>query len=98
MTSEELIALLDGDDLDEFLKFERITAPLSRRPDLHAFLLLDQLVPSDSDIVAGATHDEIWLDVDVEALAAVITPEQVTDLIRCGVRWASSADSLAMFT
>lgn len=96
MTSEELIEMLDA-DTDEFLKFERIEKPLSKRPDLHAFLLLDRLVPGTQDIVAGAGHGEIWIGVDVEELAAVITPEQVTDLIRCGVRWDSSADSIGMF-
>lgn len=96
MTSEELLELLEA-ETEEFLKFERITVPLSKRPDLHAFMLLDQLIPGEDDIVAGATHDEIWLGVDVEALAEVVTPEQVTDLIRCGVRWDSECDSLAMF-
>lgn len=97
MTSEELIEMFDADDLDEFLKFERIKEPLSNRPNLHAFLLLDRLVPGTQDIIAGAAHDKIWINVDVEELAAVVTPEQVTDLIRCGVLWDSDADSIGMF-
>ncbi len=97
MSEDELKALLSSDDLDEYLKFERIKVKLSKRPDLHAFLLLDQLVPGENDIVGGASHDEIWLGVELEDLAKVITPEQVIDLIRCGVRWDSETDSLAMF-
>ena len=80
---------------DEFLKFDRVENKLSNRPDLHAFLLLDKLVPGTNDIVSNAQHDEIWLGVDLEDLAKVITPEQVVELIRCGVR--VSDDSLAMF-
>lgn len=82
---------------DEFLKFERIEKKLSRRPDLHAFLLLDSLCPGDSDIVAAGEHDEIFLGVDAEALKAVATKEQLRDLHRCGVRFDKSTDSLVMF-
>lgn len=81
---------------DEFLKFEHVKNKLHRRPDMHAFLLLDQLVPGDSDMVAGASHDEIWLEVDCEALAAVVTEEQLIDLHRCGIRY-DETDSLCMF-
>lgn len=72
---------------DEFLKFERVKEKLNQRPDLHAFLLLDSLVPSPNrDMVSGAEHDEIYLDVDPEDLMAVATEEQLIDLHRCGVR------------
>ena len=96
MTEKRLQKLFEAES-DEFLKFERVEMKLSRRPDLHAFLLLDQLVPGERDMVAAAAHDEIFLDVTLEALAKVVTPEQVTDLIRCGVHWDSNTDSLAMF-
>lgn len=94
MTEEELRAMLKN-EREEFLEFEHIEVKLSRRADLHAFLLLDQLVPGETDIVAGASHDEIWLGVKLEDLAKVITPPQVIDLIRCGVRL--DGDSLCMF-
>ena len=98
MTEERLIELLEGkdDDHDEFLKFERIENKRSNRPDLHAFLLLDELCPGDSDMVDGAAHDEIFLGVSLEELAKVITEEQVIELVRCGVRH-SEYDCLAMF-
>ena len=49
-------------------------------------MLLDQLLPGDSDIVSAAEHDEIFMDVDLEELAKVVTVQQVTDLVRCGVQ------------
>lgn len=78
----------------EYLEFDRIENKRSNRPDLHAFLLLDELFPGDRDIISAAEHDEIWLDIessDIEKL----TEEQIVELIRCGVRY--SEDSLAMF-
>lgn len=85
---------------DEFIKFERIENPLHRRPDICAFLKLDQLVPTDNvrDMVCAAEHDEFFLDVEPEKLAAVATQEDIVYLHRCGVRYDTSTDSLAMFT
>jgi hypothetical protein len=80
----------------EFLNFEKVENPRSKRPDIHAFLLLDELVPGDSDMVAAAEHDEIYLQVSPEALEHA-TEAQIIELIRCGVRYDSSTDSLAMF-
>ncbi len=96
MTVKKLANLFE-DRHDEFLKFERITNPRHARPDLCAFLLLHDLVPESCDMVASAAHDEIWLDTDVEKLAAAATEDDVTTLLRCGVRYDSEADSLAMF-
>jgi hypothetical protein len=82
---------------DEFLKFDRVESPRSSRPDLNAFLLLDFLVPGKVDMVCAAEHDEIFLDVSPEKLAEVATEAQIVELIRCGVRYDESVDSLAMF-
>jgi len=84
---------------DEFLKFERIpeTIRRSNRPDLHAFLLLNQLHPSTTDIISSAEHDEIWLEIKPEKLEKSITEPQIIELIRCGVRYDSEYDSLCMF-
>ena len=83
---------------DEYLKFHRVENKLSCRHDLHAFILLDKLVPGDSDIVSCAEHDQIWLDVTPQELEGVATEEQVIELIRCGVRCESGYESLSMFT
>lgn len=97
MELEMFEKLFKTDDSDEFLKFERIEAPLSTRKDIHAFILLNMLVPDTCHILGNASHDEVWLDVDVEKLISVVTKEQVIDLIRCGVRYDSENESLAMF-
>lgn len=82
---------------DEYLHFERVEAPLSKRPDLHAFILLDKLVPGDQDIVFGAVHQKIHLRVEPEALIAVATEEQLRDLIRCGMLFDKEDHTLSMF-
>jgi len=96
MTTDEMIDLFTADN-DEYLKFDRVQAKRATRPDLHAFMLLNELVPGDSDIVSWAGYDEIWLGISTEKLAAIVTPEQVIELHRCGVRYDSSVDCLAMF-
>lgn len=96
---EDIKAAFKYDD-KESLKFERIPKQtrLSNRPDLHAFLLLDKLVPGETDMVSNATHDEIFLEVSPEDLAKVVSEEQVVELIRCGVHYSSEYDCLVMFT
>ena len=69
----------------EYKKFDRIEKKLSRRPDLHACILLDSLVPGDSDIVECAEHDGFWISIKCEELASVITENQIRDLVRCAV-------------
>ncbi len=95
MTIEELMACFEKHD-DEYLKFERIENPRHPRPDLCAFLMLHDLVPRGMDMVASASHDEITLDTDIEALAGVVTDETVRDLRRCGIRLVEDS-YLAMF-
>jgi hypothetical protein len=80
---------------EDFCRFEQVENPRCQRPDLNAFLLLDELLPGQRDIVCAASHDEIWLDVDFKALAKVISDEQILELVRCGVRLDS--EGLCMF-
>ena len=82
---------------DDYIKFERIENKLSGRPDLHAFLLLDKLMPGTRDMVSAAEHDEIYLDVDCEKLAEVASEHDILALTRCGVRYDEDTDSLCMF-
>ena len=91
MTVEEVEELFDKFD-GEYLEFERIGNPRSKRPHLHAFLMLEELLPAKEkqDIIAGASHDEIYLIFDLESLALVATPEVIRDLCRCGVRYDSN--------
>ena len=80
-------------------KFKDIVAPRSQRPDLHAFLLLDELVPGKPghDLISASKHDEFYLDIDMEQLNAVISDAQIEELVRCGVRYESVYGCLAMF-
>lgn len=71
----------------EYRKFASVESKRSRRPDLHAFLLLDELCPSEGHMVQHASKYEIFLAPDVQKLEKVITQDQVTELVRCGVRY-----------
>ena len=81
---------------DEYSKFDRISNKKSNRPDLHAFLMLDELFPDNKDIVACAEHDEIWLNVEKKQIES-LTDEQIVELCRCGVRYDGQNNSLCMF-
>lgn len=72
---------------EEHNKFDNVIIKRSARPDLNAFLLLDELQPGQSDIVVAAEHDEIYLKVDPQKLAEIITEEHVLELVRSGVRY-----------
>jgi hypothetical protein len=99
MTTREMLEIAERNNDEEFGEFKRIVPPdrLSNRPDLHAFLLLDKLIPAASDMVSAAEHDEIWLSIDIDDLAKVITEADIIALTRCGVRFDEDSESLAMF-
>lgn len=71
---------------DEYLHFERVEKKRSNRPDMHAFLLLNQIVPGTRDMISAAEHDEIYLSIDVDDLLAIASDAQILELVRCGVR------------
>ena len=99
MSASKLGAMFAAlEDTDEYLKFERIESPLHPRADIAAFLLLHNLVPATGDMVASASHDEIWLDTDVAKLGRVATEVDVLTLVRCGVRYDDELESLGMYT
>lgn len=97
MTTERLIELFEKHSDNEYIEFKRIANKRLNRPDLHAFLLLDEMVPGAQDIVCCAEHDEIWLEVTPEDLAKVITEEQIIELTRCGVMYSADTESFHMF-
>ena len=97
METEQIKALFEKHH-DEYIKFENVKDKLSGRPDIHAFLLLDRLVPSPgSDMVAYSEHDEFYLDVSLDDLSkSLIAEADIVDLVRCGVRiW--NGEGLCMF-
>jgi hypothetical protein len=80
-----------------YLKSDAIKQKTHNPLDIHAFLLLRALVQSHNNIINEAVHDTIWLDVDTDHLALVITEKQIDELVRCGVMYDPDADSLFMF-
>lgn len=82
---------------DEYHRFDGVKNKLHARPDLCAFLLLDQLVPGTGRMVCAVEKDEIYLDVDPEKLAEVATENDVLTLVRCGVLYDATTESLSMF-
>jgi hypothetical protein len=88
---------------DQFLKTDNIKKRMSPRPDLCAFLILDELqfrsnfVKSYGDIVTHAEHEIIYLGVNLENILSVITEADILDLIRCGVCFNSDESCFTMF-
>ncbi len=67
------------------LDFGDIPNKRSKRPDLHAMLLLESIFPDrDGDMVCSAGHDQIWLDFGEEE-SEKLTDEQIRELCLCGV-------------
>lgn len=91
---------------EEHHKFDRIPKRdrPSRRADLCAFIRLDKLVPEPAAgygadaMISCSEHEEIYLGIDPEALNKVATDEDILYLVRCGVFYDTSVDSLSMFT
>lgn len=82
---------------EEHCKFDRVQGKKSGRGDLHAFMLLDRLLPGRQDIIGCAEHDQVWLSVDADDLAKVCTEDDVIELLRCGVTYDEDTQSLHMF-
>jgi hypothetical protein len=95
--TEKLKAMFEA-VADDFLKFERIEQPASPRRDLCGFLLLASLVPGSEPMISASAHDEYFLSIDVEQLAAVATEADVLTLTRCGIRYDASNDCLAVYS
>lgn len=79
-------------------KFEKIDDKRSKKPDVHAFLLLDSMFPDDPrPLISNTGHDFINFHIDLEKLADKITEEQIIELVRCGVSCYKSDDWLSKF-
>lgn len=80
----------------EYLAFNKVDTKLASRPDLHAFILLNNLVPDTGEIIAAAEHDQVWLAIDIQKLEIVITDDQIRELVRCGVGYDYNDERLTM--
>lgn len=96
-TVEELVKDFDICS-EEYKKFERVEDKRSSRPDINAFILLNELVPDKEQIIAAVAHDTFYLKVDMDKLVQVINRRHIVELIRCGVMFEPTEESLFMFT
>lgn len=107
MNVDELNGLFKKHGEEEFSMFERVENKRSKRSDLHAFLLLDKLCATSPnyhgpdgttfDMISAAEHDQIWVCVGREELAAKVSEAQIIELIRCGLRLDDSGDGFTLF-
>lgn len=89
--------IFDAIPEEDYLDFNAVENKLSQRADLHAFMVLDKLVPEHGDIISASEHDEFYLSIDCDELAKVLTMGEARDLSRCGVRYDEGFDCLCMF-
>lgn len=97
MTLEELEKYWEEYSDSEYYAFDRVENKLCSARDLHAFLLIDKLIPSTFYVIDAAEHDIVYLGVSVAALAEVITPEQIKELVRCGICYDDTVTSLCYY-
>jgi len=93
MDTETLIELFEKHE-DKYLKDKYIKYTVTKRPDLHAFLIIDQLCPGTCDLISAAEHDTYYISVEFEELAKNITEDHVIELIACGVLYESEYQCL----
>lgn len=82
---------------DDYTRFEKVLNKLSQRPDLHAFLLLDAMLPGQQDMICAAKHGEIYLNIDSRDFEKIATQEQIHELVCCGVSYSYNDDAFWMF-
>lgn len=78
---------------DKFLKSD----DTFENNDLYAFNLLKKYRGKGSDIISGADHDVIYLNVDIELLSQWSTEDEIIALTRCGVMYNTDYDCLSMY-
>ena len=93
----KLEAMFEEHRKREFIYFERIKVPRHPRPDLCAFLMLHELLGGDETLIYRAENDEIFLRVDTDLLAMRADSDFIRDLVRCGVRYNESTNTISMF-
>lgn len=93
MTTKEMIELFDQNTLNSV---DIEDGDPSQRTDMCALMMLDRLLPNGTNIVESADHDKIYLGIDIDELAEIITESDVIYLARRGVHVDEDHDSLAM--
>ena len=93
---DEMDRLAEGPSI-EFESIDPWLRPFTRA-DLCAFALLDKLCPGSGDIVVGSEHDIIYLGVEPEELAKVVSKDHLKALHAFGVLIDRGECGLCMFT
>ena len=97
MTGEELFQSLNRNHEG----FANIKEKRSRFCDIHAILLLEELNPSldknKRKAIPTSDHDEYWLAFDAEEVFENATPDQLQELVDCGVMYDEGYVSFMMF-
>lgn len=97
MDKKRLLQLFKNYNEQDKLSFTNISNKLSDNKHLHAFLLLQSLVPSKRDIIAKADYDAVYLDFVAEDILDVITEAQIEELAACGVNYDDTNDFLHIY-
>jgi len=83
---------------DEYMEFEKIPKSKrdkfkTKRPDLFAFLMLDELFPNKKEIINDADNEIIFLNITNEEIET-LQEDDIIELIRCGVCFDTEYDCL----
>ena len=105
MTLPEMLDLYEKHAEHEYRKWERVTTRRCPRPDLHAMLLLEELVPWQPGTIPSTgqpmfihfEHRMGYVGVSPLALAKVVTEAQLVELCRCGLCIDHDTDQLYFF-
>lgn len=89
--------IFDKYENDPPMTFSDIKTKYSERKDLHAMILLDKLFPSKHKIIPANCHDEFYLGVSYNEIKT-LSPENIAELIACGVFYNPSYECLYMMT
>ena len=92
-----IIEDLENEIRDKKLTFEGIGNKYSQRKDLHAFILLDKIVPDNKYLISAAEHDAIYLDINIEDFISKVSKDQLMELLLFGIMYNSEYNCFIMF-
>ncbi len=97
MTTIESVREMFARNIKEYREFDRVVQKRSQRPDLHAFLMVDELVGGDDPLIATTQAGTVYLNVVASDLAkAGVSEDVVIELLRCGVVLDHGSDWLCL--
>lgn len=97
MIFDDFVELMDNEDFKDFGDFSKVSKKRSPYRDLHALMLLSELLPGTGKVLGGSDHETVYLSFDVHELVPLLTPEIVYELKHCGVLYDEDNEALMMF-